>query len=737
MASYLDPVTRVSTEDPFASRMRRDFLESAFDLAATPTPIAQQQIAGFDPLQQQARQLASGLGQFQPFIQQAAGFYGPQGARDFYNPYEDAVVQQTISDLSERSGIQGIADRASAVQAGAFGGSRGRLMESERQRSFGRGLAEAIGGIRSRGFEGARAAAQGAASGLAGLAQTGQAGLINQIGTLGQLGQLGRGIQQAGFDATFDAAQRTALEPRQRLQTLQSMLRMLPTTRAETTYRAAAGTSPLAQALSLLQGGGLGGLLGMEEGGFVGAGGKEYPNKGLAALSKKAPDVVKKMGFERGGEFFPAEEAINFIEGTGPMGVPYPNGMPAQVFEQGDDEINAALNAMAATVKPTGETPSVPMEEPNIAPMLAEEEEGKTNSKAKEALLNVVDKRRTSIQNEIVDMIQDINIDEDAVSADQFVEKVLPEIVKLSSMFESQTEDMANRIGVELEEDEKTLLTNEFEMELQQKFPSLSKQVEQMEDMEGTGDVLRMQSGGGVPDFTKLPGLIKAISDGTKTIKEIADELGVTEEVLNNIYKRAGFRNENLEDTFNQNVEQNAVDPNFLYRTNILDQAKPYYENLQERAETVRRAALASGKTKQGGLAGLFDVKGQADIAAEKTAAAGDVAMLQAAGRGSITGSAAERDYLRGSPIALQEAFAGLAKNNSLDLAYKEFLNSGLPIPEAYDPQGIFNSSKKIDGKDITFGEFYRNKIAGSAIGKAVSLNDIISEWQKITETGK
>jgi len=207
MASYLDPVTTLSgVEDPFAGKMRRDFLESAFDLAATPTPVPIQQIAGLDPLQQQARQLAGGLGQFQPFVQQAAGFYGPQGARDFYNPYEDAVVQQTISDLTERSGIQGIADRASAVQAGAFGGSRGRLMESERERALGRGLGEAIGGIRSRGFEGARAAAQGAASGLAGLAQTGQAGLINQIGTLGSLGGLGRGIEQAGFDATFGAA---------------------------------------------------------------------------------------------------------------------------------------------------------------------------------------------------------------------------------------------------------------------------------------------------------------------------------------------------------------------------------------------------------------------------------------------------------------------------------------------------------------------------------------------------
>ena len=37
MASYLDPVTTLSgVEDPFAARMRRDFLESAFDLAATP-----------------------------------------------------------------------------------------------------------------------------------------------------------------------------------------------------------------------------------------------------------------------------------------------------------------------------------------------------------------------------------------------------------------------------------------------------------------------------------------------------------------------------------------------------------------------------------------------------------------------------------------------------------------------------------------------------------------------------
>ena len=262
MAAFLNPTTVVRQEDPLAAKMRRDFLESAFDLAAAPTPIARKQIAGFDPLEEQARLAAGGLGQFQPFIQQAAGFFGPQGARDFYNPYEDAVVQQTISDLTERADVQGVRDRADAVKAGAFGGSRGRLMESERERALGRGLTEKIGALRSRGFEGAQRAAQTAGTGLSRLATTGQQGIINQINALTGLGSLGRGLEQARFDSTFDAAQRAALEPRQRLQTLQGMLGMLPTGFAQTTYKAEPGISPQAAALGLLQSGGLGGLFG-------------------------------------------------------------------------------------------------------------------------------------------------------------------------------------------------------------------------------------------------------------------------------------------------------------------------------------------------------------------------------------------------------------------------------------------------------------------------------------------
>ena len=304
MAAFLDPVSTIrGIEDPYAQKMRRGFLDAAFNLARQPTPVPVQQVAGLNPLEQQARILAGGLGGFQPFLQTganmtqqgfntlgagagalgaAAGLFAPGAASAFYNPFEQDVVQQTISDLTEKSDIAGIKDRFNAVRAGAFGGSRGRLMESERNRALGRGLAEAIGGIRSKGFSQAQRAAQLAGQGLTGigtqfggignlmtgagqrfanLGTTGLQNLTSQIATLGNLGGVSRGLEQAAQDARFAAAQRAALEPRERLQTLQGMLSLLPTTRASTTFQTSPGVDPRAQALGFLQGGGIGGLI--------------------------------------------------------------------------------------------------------------------------------------------------------------------------------------------------------------------------------------------------------------------------------------------------------------------------------------------------------------------------------------------------------------------------------------------------------------------------------------------
>ena len=129
---------------------------------------------------------------------QAAQMYRPGAAQQFYNPYEQDVVQQTMQDLERSNLQQGQADRARAVSSGAFGGSRGRLMEQERERAFGRGAAEAVGGIRQAGYAGAQQQAQQAGQGLGVLGgQLGQFGQgLGQLG--GQLGQFGQGLTSTG-----------------------------------------------------------------------------------------------------------------------------------------------------------------------------------------------------------------------------------------------------------------------------------------------------------------------------------------------------------------------------------------------------------------------------------------------------------------------------------------------------------------------------------------------------------
>jgi len=378
MASYLDPSTTVSYENPAYEAMRRGFLESAFGLAKTPTPIPVRQYAGLDPMQLFARNLAGGLGGFTPYIQQGgqmmqegldvtrqgqgalagaqgmygqgaglvnqgagmygrgaglvdqgAGLYGlgtqmtgeasnyfrPGAASAFYNPYEDSVVQQTLRDLQDADSKRSMANRQSAVSSGAFGGSRGRIMEQERERAYGRGAAEAVGGIRSRGFEGARNAALTAGQGLgrlggqlgqfgsglgslggqygqfgaglgnlggqfgqfgsgltnvasqygnlgrgigtlgtnfANLGTTGQSNLLRQINAMEGLGSTAQGIQDKMYGAEFDAANRMAKEPADRLALLQSMLGMLPTTRATTRFGSQPSDSDAYGILSLL-----------------------------------------------------------------------------------------------------------------------------------------------------------------------------------------------------------------------------------------------------------------------------------------------------------------------------------------------------------------------------------------------------------------------------------------------------------------------------------------------------
>jgi len=123
-------------------------------------------------LSQAEMQYGTGLGE----LQQSFGQRGPS-ARDFqraslrgfdprssaayYNPFEQQVVQQTIDDVFKQGEQADIAQRARDISSGgesAFG-SRAKLSAEDRRAALGRGLGEALAGIRSKGFDTAQSRA--------------------------------------------------------------------------------------------------------------------------------------------------------------------------------------------------------------------------------------------------------------------------------------------------------------------------------------------------------------------------------------------------------------------------------------------------------------------------------------------------------------------------------------------------------------------------------------------------
>ena len=139
------------------------------------------------------------IGESEDLLRGTLGAYDPMMTEQYYNPYEDRVVQQTIDDVMKAGDQQDIAARAQAISAGgesAFG-SRARLGADERREALGRGLGDALSNIRSRGFTQAqqtgmgefarqRQAERAAAQGLGGFAGSrlgAEQGLSNRFTT--------------------------------------------------------------------------------------------------------------------------------------------------------------------------------------------------------------------------------------------------------------------------------------------------------------------------------------------------------------------------------------------------------------------------------------------------------------------------------------------------------------------------------------------------------------------------
>jgi hypothetical protein len=262
----------------------------------TDTFTGRQFVAGQDPMQTQAAALATqGVGSYSPYLQaaqtaQTAGagalgqsaqtvggigaLTGPQAYQPFMSPYQQQVIDTTLSEYDKQGAAGEQQIRDAAVMSGNFGGGRegAQLGQYQSDRLGDRAALQAQ--MLASGFGQAQQQAQqnftnqgtlaGLQSGLAGqqygLSNFARQNMGQDVSALGSLGALRQGQQQALLSADQQAAQTGAYEPYGRLSQYGSALTGLAGGYAAPQYSEPQQSSPFQTALGTAMG--LGGLYG-------------------------------------------------------------------------------------------------------------------------------------------------------------------------------------------------------------------------------------------------------------------------------------------------------------------------------------------------------------------------------------------------------------------------------------------------------------------------------------------
>jgi hypothetical protein len=290
----------------YAKQPTADMAATLGELLNQQLNVPMQQVAGFSPTQQAAMQQAyQGIGAYQPFLDaaqqtQAAALgttgagvqalgqmnFDPNRAQAFMDPYQQNVTNEALKEIDRQSQMASNQLAGKAVQAGAFGGSRFGLQQSELARNAQDLKSRRIFEDLSRNYQQAQATAQAAntqrmqqaqqfgnlgkaTSGIGGVmaglgAQTQQLGQsdVNQLMGIGGMQQQ---LMQKGFDT--QTANIAAMEnaPFQRLSAGAGIMgQLLPGGAGTQVVAPFAQTNPYAQAAGLLAtgAGGLGALVG-------------------------------------------------------------------------------------------------------------------------------------------------------------------------------------------------------------------------------------------------------------------------------------------------------------------------------------------------------------------------------------------------------------------------------------------------------------------------------------------
>ena len=212
--------------------------------------------AGASGLQQQAFQTAAGL-QVPNAVSQAAqtagnitgqmqglagAAFGADQAKQYMNPYLQAALDPQIAEARRQAQISNLANMSKLTQAGAYGGGRQAIMQSEADRNLATNLANITGQGYNTAYQQAMAqynadqarklqALQGALGGAQ--AQGSLGAQQNQIGLANLAQQAALGQQERGITSEGIAADRAQFEeardyPYKMVQFQQSLLSGLP-----------------------------------------------------------------------------------------------------------------------------------------------------------------------------------------------------------------------------------------------------------------------------------------------------------------------------------------------------------------------------------------------------------------------------------------------------------------------------------------------------------------------------
>ena len=274
--TYLDLLTQKVGQAPTAEQMtamspqiagQGQFTQAAQQAAARQAGLG---ALTFDPTTGAVTQIGAGTGVagYEPFLQQAQQYSGPTAYQQFMSPYQQDVINTTLSEFDRQRQIQQQGVASQAIQAGAFGGGREGVQQAEYDALSDRNRAALQAQLLQQGFGQAQQAAQ------LGFAQQGQLATLQptlagqQTQQLGAIGTQNLAYQQAVLDAQRQAAQFAYQEPISRLQTLGSgiggLLSGYPQPGfSQTSTPQQQQVSPLSQALSAAAGAyGLGSLFG-------------------------------------------------------------------------------------------------------------------------------------------------------------------------------------------------------------------------------------------------------------------------------------------------------------------------------------------------------------------------------------------------------------------------------------------------------------------------------------------